>query len=202
MDDPSDSDGVEDRSEIYQVAGDQLKASLDVQSKWLENIHNRALDVVRFNQIIIAAIITAFGIIPVLRLNIFLAATIASFALSLWFCILVYSPEERQSGLSPTNKWMDSNVDDIEMFRRKTVAGYNNALNDNDIVINRKNRRFRLGLWSSFAGVLFFIVAVFRSVFGSPPQFIDTLPIPVLVDFAFLIGVFVVTVIGWYLTTG
>ena len=184
-----------DQAKVHQAAIDQLEVLLDVQSRWLENIHKRALDVIKFNQVIIAAIITSFALIP-LEVNIYLGATLVSFALSLWFCVLAYSPEDRQPGLKPDETTV-KNIHDIEIYNLETIIGYNSAIDYNTNVMNRKNKWFQWGLWSSFAGILYFIVAVFRSIIGSPFRVTPTLPTPALIDVLVLFAVLTIAILGW-----
>ncbi|MEY7851527.1 hypothetical protein AB7C87_20275 [Natrarchaeobius sp. A-rgal3] len=189
------------RAIIYQSSTDLLKSYSDYQSDVFDNFNNRAMDIIRFNQLIIGAIVTAFALFQELQVTVFLIATLLSFLVSLWYCILVYVPEKRRAGVIPDEQTVKKTVD-IEDHYEKVIATYNGNIRNNKELFEKKAQRLIRGLWSAFAGILFFVIAILRSMIGTPPQLIQPLPVPVVIDFVLIGGVLLLTAVGWRSVSG
>lgn len=200
----TDGGNNSDRTEIYQAASELLENYANSQLKEFQDFNNRALDVIRLNQVIIGVIVGAYALFQELSVNIYLYATLLSFLLSLWFCIQVYSPVSANKGITPDDTYLDKNNPDLESFYKDLLGTYHEFTYGSDDVkgnldvLDKKSRMFRLGLWSSFSGTVFFVVSLLRSLIGPPTEIIQ-LPLITLIDIITIIIVVGISVFGWYI---
>jgi len=147
--------------EVFQRTAEEFRATLQSLIESHHELNQRAVDLAKVNVLSVSLVASGITVVGVPDYFLLFVFGFLSMIVSMGYCIHVYRPRDMNLGLGPPDA-LDNIEDAVEddigeaEYYRQLCKDLEKAINMTDMNYKKEVRSFRVGLWATVGGILFF----------------------------------------------
>jgi hypothetical protein len=186
MDDSGGGGGSVPTHQKYKTAAEALERTHEKELEALENLTQKAIDVVKVDLLSLSLLATGLSFAPGgFSLSLLLVASVLSFLYAIWTAVHVFDPTRYERGIgSQGGVQIDRRIQagtNAEQYYRQILYSYVRATEGFSDRFKSERKYFRRSVWSTYAGVLFLTASALNLVYLTSPLWAEVALLTVVV---------------------